>query len=66
ITRTKKGRKLIAEALKKGTFINLELDTSKEKHVKNLLLQYSISKIERKENFMKTKFGPLKEVKSTV
>ena len=66
ITRTKKGRKLIAEALKKRTFINLELDTSKEKHVKNLLLQYSISKIERKENFMKTKFGPLKEVKSTV
>ena len=66
ITRTKKGRKLLAEALKKGTFINLELDTSKEKHVKNLLLQYSISKIERKENFMKTKFGPLKEVKSTV
>jgi len=66
ITRTKKGRKLMTEALKRGIFTNLELDTSKLKHIKNLLLQYSISKIERKENFMKTKFGPLNEVKSVV
>jgi len=66
ITRTKKGRKLLADALKRKIFINLELDTSKEKHIKNLLLQYSISKIERKENFMKTNFGPLNEVKSIV
>jgi len=65
-TRTKKGRKLLAEALKRKIFINLELDTSKEKRIKNLLLRYSISKIERNENFMKTKFGPLKEVKSIV
>ncbi len=66
ITRTKKGRKLMAEALKRGIFTNLELDTSKLKHIKNLLLRYSISKIERKENFMKTKFGPLNKVKSIV
>ena len=66
ITRTKKGRELLADALKRKIFINLELNTSKEKHIKNLLLRYSISKIERKENFMKTKFGPLKEVKSIV
>ena len=66
ITRTKKGQKLIAEALKRGTFINLEKDLSKEKHIKNLLLQYSISKIERKENFMKSKLRPLKEIKTTV
>ena len=66
ITRTKKGHKLIAEALKRGTFINLERGSSKEKSVKNLLIQYSISKIERKENFLKTKFGPLNEIKSTV
>jgi len=65
-TRTKKGRKLLADALKRKIFINLELDTSKEKHIKNLLLRYSISKIERKENFMKAKFGPLNEVKSIV
>jgi len=66
ITRTKKGRKLLAEALKQGIFINSEIDSSKEKHVKNLLLQYSISKIEREENFMKSKLRPLKEIKSTV
>jgi len=66
ITRTKKGCKLIAEALKRGIFINLEIDSSKEKLVKNLLLEYSISKIERKENFLKSKLRPLKEIKSTV
>jgi len=66
ITRTKKGRKLLAEALKRGTFINLEIDSSEEKHIKNLLLQYSISKIVRKENFMKSKLRPLEEIKSTV
>jgi len=66
ITRTKKGRKLLTEALKRGTFVNLEIDPSTEKHVKNLLLQYSISKIERKENYMKSKLNPLKEIKSTV
>jgi len=66
ITRTKKGRKLLAEALKRGILVNLELDPSTEKHVKNLLLQYSISKIERKENFMKSKVNTLEEIKSTV
>jgi len=66
ITRTNKGRKLIEEALKRGTFVNLEIDSSTEKHVKNLLLQYSISKIVRKENFMNSKLRTLKEIKSTV
>ena len=66
ITRTNKGRKLIEEALKRGTFVNLEIDSSTEKHVKNLLLQYSISKIVRKENFMNSKLRPLEEIKSTV
>ena len=66
ITRTKKGCKLLAEALKRGTFINLEIDSSEEKHVKNLLLQYSISKKVRKENFMKSKLRLLEEIKSTV
>jgi len=65
ITRTKKGHKLIAEAQKQGTFVNLEIDSSTEKYVKNLLLQYSSSKIERKENFMKSKLRNLKEIKST-
>ncbi len=66
ITRTKKGRKLLADALKRGIFLNLEIDPSTEKHVKNLLLQYSISKIVRKENYMKSKLRTLEEIKSTV
>ncbi|MBY8989072.1 MAG: Coenzyme F420 hydrogenase/dehydrogenase, beta subunit C-terminal domain [Candidatus Lokiarchaeota archaeon] len=66
ITRTKKGRKIIAEALNRGIIQSLEVDSSTEKHVKDLLLQYSISKIERKDNFLKSKLRALKEIKSTV
>ena len=66
ITRTKKGRQLIAEALKRGIIQSLELDSSTEKHMKDLLLSYGVSKMERKDNFMKSKLNSLKEVKSTV
>ncbi len=66
ITRTEKGRRVVSNALKKGIISNLELDSETKKHMKDLLIAYSISKIARKESFMKTKFGPLKEVKSTV
>lgn len=66
ITRTKKGHKLIIESLKRGIFINSEIDSPTEKRIKNLLLQYSISKIERKEKFMESKLKNLKEIKSNV
>ncbi|NVM19099.1 MAG: Coenzyme F420 hydrogenase/dehydrogenase, beta subunit C-terminal domain [Candidatus Lokiarchaeota archaeon] len=65
-TRTKKGHKLIGEALKQGIFINSEIDSPTEKRIKNLLLEYSISKIERKEKFMESKLRNLKEIKSNV
>ena len=66
ITRTEKGRRVVSNALKKGIISNLELDSETKKHMKDLLIAYSISKIARKESFMKTKFGPLKKAKSTV
>jgi len=66
ITRTEKGRRVVSNALKKGIISNLELDSETKKHMKDLLIAYSISKIARKESFMKTKFGPLNEVKSIV
>ena len=66
ITRTEKGRKLIKEALKGGIISNIDLDSETEKHMKDLLIFYSVSKMARKDSFMKTKFGPLNQVKSTV
>ena len=66
ITRTEKGRQVVNNALKEGIISNLELDSETEKHMKDLLIAYSISKIARKESFMKAKFGSLKKVKSIV
>jgi coenzyme F420 hydrogenase subunit beta len=66
ITRTEKGRRVVNNALKKGIISDLELDSETKKRMKDLLIAYSISKIARKESFMKTKFGPLNEVKSIV
>jgi coenzyme F420 hydrogenase subunit beta len=66
ITRTEKGRRVVNNALKKGIISDLELDSETKNRMKDLLIAYSISKIARKESFMKTKFGPLNEVKSIV
>jgi len=66
ITRTEKGRRVVSNALKKGIISNLELDSETKKHMKDLLIAYSISKIARKESFMKTKFKPLNKAKSIV
>ena len=66
ITRTEKGRRVVSNALKKGIISNLELDSETKKHMKDLLIAYSISKISRKESFMKTKFKPLNKAKSIV
>jgi len=66
ITRTEKGKRVVNSALKSGIISNLELDSETKKHMKDLLIAYSISKMARKESFMKTKFGPLKKVKSIV
>ena len=66
ITRTEKGRQVVNNALKEGIISNLELGSETEKHMKDLLIAYSISKIARKESFMKAKFGSLKKVKSIV
>ncbi|MBY9021456.1 MAG: Coenzyme F420 hydrogenase/dehydrogenase, beta subunit C-terminal domain [Candidatus Lokiarchaeota archaeon] len=64
ITRTEKGRLLINNALKSGIISNLDLDSEAEKHMKDLLIGYSVSKMARKESFMKIKFGSLKKVKT--
>jgi coenzyme F420 hydrogenase subunit beta len=66
ITRTERGRRVVSNALKKGIISNLELDSETKKHMKDLLIAYSISKIARKESFMKTKFKPLNKAKSIV
>ena len=66
ITRTEKGRQLINNALKSGIINNLDFDFETEKRMKDLLIGYSVSKMARKESFMKTKFGSLKKVKTTV
>lgn len=66
ITRTKKGRQLIAEALKNGNIQSLEFNSATGKRMKDLLLRYAIAKLERKENFVKSKLRSLKKVKSTV
>jgi len=66
ITRTEKGRQLVNNALTKGTISNLKLDSETEKHMKDLLIAYSVSKMARKDSFMKTEFGPLNKIKSTV
>jgi hypothetical protein len=57
---------VVNNALKKGIISDLELDSETKNRMKDLLIAYSISKIARKESFMKTKFRPLNEVKSIV
>jgi len=66
ITRTDKGRRVVNNALKEGIISNLEVDSETKKHMKDLLIAFSISKIARKESFMKAKFGTLKKIKSIV
>jgi coenzyme F420 hydrogenase subunit beta len=66
ITRTKKGRQLIGEALKNGNIQSLEANSATGKRMKDLLLRYAIAKMERKEYFVKSKLRSLKKVKSTV
>jgi len=66
ITRTKKGRQLIAEALKNGNIQSLEIDSATGKRMKDLLLRYAITKMERKGYFVKSKLRSFKKVKSTV
>ncbi|MBY9016639.1 MAG: Coenzyme F420 hydrogenase/dehydrogenase, beta subunit C-terminal domain [Candidatus Lokiarchaeota archaeon] len=66
ITRTEKGRQLINEVIKRRIISNLDLDSETEKKMKDLLIAYSVSKMARKESFLKNKFGPVNEVKSIV
>ena len=66
ITRTKKGRQLIAEALKNGNIQSLEIDSATGKRMKDLLLRYAIAKMERKGYFVKSKLRSLKKIKSAV
>ena len=66
ITRTKKGRLLIAEALKSGSIQSLEIDRAAGNRIKDLLLRYAIAKMERKGYFVKSRLRSLKKAKSTV
>jgi len=53
ITRTEKGKKLFSEVLDAGIIKCVDLDPSKKKTMIELISQFSQSKIERKEEFMK-------------
>jgi len=66
ITRTKKGRQLMAEALKNGAIQSLELDRAAGNRIKDVLLRYAIAKMERKGYFVKSKLRSFKKAKSTV
>ena len=66
ITRTKKGRQLIAEAIRNGAIQSLEINATMGKRIKDLLLRYAIAKMERKGYFVKTKLRSFKKAKSTV
>jgi len=66
ITRTKKGRQLITEALRNGKIQSLEIDSERGRRMKDLLLRYAITKMERKGYFVKSKLRSYKKVKSMV
>jgi coenzyme F420 hydrogenase subunit beta len=66
ITRTKKGRQLITEALGSGYIQSLEIDNATKKRMKDLLLRYAIAKMERKGYFVRNKLRSYKKAKSTV
>ena len=55
ITRTKKGRDMIKEAIKAGVIKNLKLDTSNKKKIKEIITLFSQRKIERAEKNMRNK-----------
>ena len=54
ITRTQKGKDLFAKALNAGVIRCSELEPSKKEKMIELISQFSQSKVERKEKFMKT------------
>jgi hypothetical protein len=66
ITRTKKGRQLIRDALNNEAIKKLDMDANAGRNVKDLLLRYAIAKMERKGYFVKTKLRSLRKAKSTV
>jgi coenzyme F420 hydrogenase subunit beta len=66
ITRTKKGRQLIRDALNNEAIKKLDMDATKGRKIKDLLLRSAIAKMERKGYFVKTKLRSLRKAKSTV
>ena len=65
ITRTKKGRQLIKDALVDGNIRKLDITSETSRRMKDLLLRYAIAKMERKGYFVKTKLRSFKKAKST-
>ncbi len=55
ITRTDKGKKVFSKAIEAGIINCGELDVTKKNEMKNILIQFSQSKLERFENFIKGK-----------
>ncbi len=53
IIRTKKGQKVISDAIDEGVIKTLELNDTKKKKMKELIAQFSQSKIRRMESFIK-------------
>ncbi len=53
ITRTEKGKEILSKALNAGIINSKELDPAKKNKMIELISQFSQSKIQRKENFMK-------------
>jgi coenzyme F420 hydrogenase subunit beta len=53
LPRTEKGKQLFNKVLEKNIIKSLKLDESKRRSIKNLIVKFSESKMERKDEFMK-------------
>ncbi len=52
ITRTEKGKEILAKVIDAGVIISLDLDTNRKNKMENLITAFSQSKVQRKEKFM--------------
>jgi coenzyme F420 hydrogenase subunit beta len=66
LTRTKKGRQLMTQAIRDGVIKSLDIDGATGRKIKDVLLRYAIAKMERKGYFVKTKLRSYNKAKSTV
>ena len=53
LTRSEKGRSIILKAIKAKKIKCMHLNVSAKENMKDLITQYSLTKVKRKENFFK-------------